>query len=680
MTFAACWGVLQLATVGWVTRSVRIGTLLLALGVGLYGCGPAAALVEWAYTRVVAAVSGGELSHVVTVAGYTVDPVIEEVVKILPLAVIGLHARTRMQWGMTDYLLLGGASGAGFGLLEALMRFGSSAGGAVAIPGGWLLPSIFPPFIPGAGTTVRSWLPAPASGTMFTALGEPQTSLHIVYSVLAGLGVGVFVRIRGPLRLLGLLPFLLATADHAATNYDLTAVAGNAVGDALAAPFMAARPVLGIWPVLALGVAMCLDLLVLHRGKAAQRDLLLAGETRAGLGSLAALARYALMRVPWTTLVTLQYVRLRRAALFASADSEARGDEPAYSLARDTRVKMDLAGTATAWSGAGLRVGARAGEGGRGWSWIRRSWPLLVWLILLAPSLIYYLIGTVPALARVQDVLGFRWVFPVLVVTMVVGLVWIGWQIALAVRHLPSTLRQGHGDLVARIEFRIATGAGAAGIGALSVYSWLTGTRPDQRMVTNLHVLDALSDLLLIAGVVLLLAAFVFFPPLGVVALAGGGSMLVLTVTTGFVTLAGAGVASIMLSQAAGSAAGSSEGGSSGGGGGGGSGGGGGGGGGPGVPPRLTARDIADNPQLARGQPRADVERALDDLLDQPGWVRMPVKKGEGTRWVHPNTGRAFVVERQTHINDPLHQGWYLRISDRGTVTRIPLEGNPVLG
>lgn len=97
---------------------------------------------------------------------------------------------------------------------------------------------------------------------------------------------------------------------------------------------------------------------------------------------------------------------------------------------------------------------------------------------------------------------------------------------------------------------------------------------------------------------------------------------------------------------------------------------------------RLSADGLARNPQSARGKPRADVEQALDDLLEQPGWQKLPVRKGEGTRWVQtkPNTGRSFTVERQPQVNEQLHQGWYLKVSTgRGEIIRIPLAGNPVV-
>lgn len=170
MAFAACWGVVQLAALGSLTRSVRAGTLVLAVGTGLYGCGALAAGLEYTWTHVYANVAGVPAYQVVTTGSYTVDPFIEEIAKVVPLLLLAAGVRARRQRGLTDHLLLGAATGAGFGLAEAVMRFGTRAGTAVGMPGGWVLPvSLSPPTIPDPGATVTSWLPAPAGGdALFT--------------------------------------------------------------------------------------------------------------------------------------------------------------------------------------------------------------------------------------------------------------------------------------------------------------------------------------------------------------------------------------------------------------------------------------------------------------------------------------------------------------------------------
>jgi hypothetical protein len=59
----------------------------------------------------------------------------------------------------------------------------------------------------------------------------------------------------------------------------------------------------------------------------------------------------------------------------------------------------------------------------------------------------------------------------------------------------------------------------------------------------------------------------------------------------------------------------------------------------------------------------------------------MPLKTGSGTRFLNPERpGEAIMIEDGwPGASDPLHSGPYLRVSQDGTITRIPLEGNPVL-
>lgn len=107
MTAAAVWGVLQLFLLSWPTRSVRLSTVLLALMVGVYGCGVATALIQLAYTRIYADQSGHPLVEVVNSTSYTVAPWGEELVKITPLLLAGLSLKVRLQWGLTDFVVLG---------------------------------------------------------------------------------------------------------------------------------------------------------------------------------------------------------------------------------------------------------------------------------------------------------------------------------------------------------------------------------------------------------------------------------------------------------------------------------------------------------------------------------------------------------------------------------------------
>jgi len=97
---------------------------------------------------------------------------------------------------------------------------------------------------------------------------------------------------------------------------------------------------------------------------------------------------------------------------------------------------------------------------------------------------------------------------------------------------------------------------------------------------------------------------------------------------------------------------------------------------------------------LGHGDEAASVMRSLDDLgslrgatpadirqLIPEGWTEMPLKTGSGTRFVNPKRpGEAIMIENGwPGATDPLHSGPYLRVSRDGTVTRVPLQGNPVL-
>jgi hypothetical protein len=562
MAFAAFWGVLQLAVLGWGTRTVRVGTLVLVMGVGFYACGAVAGAAELAWTRLFAALSGGSVADAVRTAGYTVDPFLEEVVKVLPLVLAGLHLRTRRQWGLTDCLLIGAAAGAGFGLLEAVMRFGHQPGYAE-------------PLVPGPLEAVTTWLPAPVDAAFLAApgLGGP-TDVHLVWSAVAGLGVGLWFRRHGRERWAGPALVALAGAAHAAYNYDLVVAGGNAVGDVLAAPFVFAQPALWLWPAVALAVAVTLDVRVLRRSRAISPAVRLRREGT-GRGGAGALFRYAALGLPWTPLLVLRLVGIRRAAHYGLADGLTEDAQPMIREVGDVRARMDVADHPSAWKGVGLRhlrldrdpdegpdADADGGEDGDDTAAapesgpaaaLRQFWPLLLWLVLLLPPFLYFVVGTTPSAAGVQDwlqrpaVFGAVFVFPA-----GFGLVLLAWQVVTGVHGLPAVLRQPSGELPALVSFRAATAFGASLVGVLGIAAWLTGTNPARPLTAAFHVVDALDSLLLVAGLALMLAAFVFLPPsLGLVVVPERGTRALapaVSLTAGPPSLLGVG--GVMLAQA----------------------------------------------------------------------------------------------------------------------------------
>jgi RsiW-degrading membrane proteinase PrsW (M82 family) len=119
MLGATVYGVAQLFLLAWPTRTVRLPTALLAVAVGVYACGALTVVLELASAHTVSNLTGLSLADAAKQASYTVDLVVEELVKVAPLLLIGINVRSRLQHGLTDYVILGAALGAGFGLLEA---------------------------------------------------------------------------------------------------------------------------------------------------------------------------------------------------------------------------------------------------------------------------------------------------------------------------------------------------------------------------------------------------------------------------------------------------------------------------------------------------------------------------------------------------------------------------------
>lgn len=174
IVFAELWAVCQLIVLGTFARTIRVRTVLMAVAVGLYACAPLAVLLQVTWISAAAWLSGTSAYQLVRVAAYTADPFIEEIVKVLPVAMMLLTIPAiRRQWSITDCVLLGAGCGAGFGLAEELFRFGKVTPSALwsVGAGGWMIPGSiwYIPTVPSPRTTVTAWLPP---GVVERTLGE----------------------------------------------------------------------------------------------------------------------------------------------------------------------------------------------------------------------------------------------------------------------------------------------------------------------------------------------------------------------------------------------------------------------------------------------------------------------------------------------------------------------------
>ena len=574
MIFATCYGVLQLAVLGSASRTVRTSTLLLAVAAGGYGCGVLALIGEVAATRAMRAVSGRPLYEIVTTAGYTIDPLIEEVVKIIPLvAIVVVARRFRRQWGMTDYLLVGASIGAGFALVEALVRFTSAARRAMPDgDGGFLiLMSLSPPQVRGIVANLGLWLPPPVATLDIFGAGSTGLNYHLVWTALAGFGLGLVVRLRGPRRWLGLLPLAYASLDHAANNYAIARPGLGGIRGLSLDGLEGLRTALPVLVFLALVLASVLDVQTLRRVRAEHPDLLLADE-RAGRPGVRVLGRVALVAPPWTALIAMRFVLARRALCYDLARSGADTDlarPDLYPVVVEIADRLDRARDRTRWQQATQRLGISVVHPRQ-----LLNWRVVLWLALLVPAVAYLVVGAVPRTAGLQRLMASGVVFPVIGIAAIAAVIFVAWQLARCVRQLPATARLPWGEQTLRSTLRIGTGMGAVAAGvAFALSWWINGSSGSDRVILNLHILDALSLLTFVAAAALLIAALFFFPPVALVAVVGGGTALVLTevAATSAALVVGAAVLGrlgILLSEAAdstgsGKSGGSSSGGSS---------------------------------------------------------------------------------------------------------------------
>jgi hypothetical protein len=356
--------------------------------------------------------------------------------------------------------------------------------------------------VPDAGATAGSWLPAPASSDLLIFVGGPDTFLHLAWSAVAGLGVGALLRGRGPARLAGPLAILFVSALHAALNYDLTLIGKSSLGDAIAAPFVAANRLLWLFPLIALAIAGYFD----------RRDL-----TRLGASLPAAPAGFALLGLPWTPLVALRFTRLRRSLAFARA----RGPEPAalYHALATIRWLIDRANSQAAWRHA---PGFNSAAPRQLLAAAVRNWRVWVWLALLVPSFLFFIAGGFPATAPLQNALTSAALSWLLVIFLAAGMLWLLWQSTVHLRLLPKALGQPHAEAAIRSRLQLMSAAGAVVGGVFGLYLLITGTPMRQEAITSFHVLAALAGAIVAVLVVLSIAAlFTMFPP-GGLALAGG--------------------------------------------------------------------------------------------------------------------------------------------------------------
>ncbi len=530
MIFAAVISVTQLAALGSWARSLRLTTLLQGIAVGFLVCGSVTVALQFTWTRLFAAITSIPVSDVQNFASWTVDPFIEEILKVAPLVLLmWLRPRVQRQLGYTDHLLYGAALGIGFEVLEAALRYtrlgftATNLGDRYIVRGG-LFGLVT---VPNPWTALFTWQPVPAGTEEFFG-GGGDSIQHLVWTALAAVGIAWFARRTDRLRFLGLAPLLLAALDHA--NYNLRVQSSPPIAgwwsDALAWIGLQLPWVL----VLVLAAAVAADRMIQARGRLDSPAILLAKESSNGLNPVPVL-RSAMAGLPWSAWVTWQVVLSRRAAMTALTTGEPSPhlhETVAHNVALLRRMQELPRAAATAlWQKSVKRL----------WTGLNlaalRSPIMILWGVAMLPAVVYLFIGAFPATKILQQAMNSSVGLWLMVLALMVGGVLTAMQLKSMVEALRSVTEPSLHERRLRLQARLATAVASLGGATVMLAVALIQRDPGASIVRTYHVLDAISDAIVLLGLALMLASFFMFPPVAMMAIAGGGMMLVPTAAAG---------------------------------------------------------------------------------------------------------------------------------------------------
>ncbi len=499
---AHAWGVLQLIILASLARTVRIRTVYAAMAVGLYLVVPLTVVLQASWTGLLAPLLDMSAPELVRIASHTLDPFVEELMKLLPLTLLLLVPTFRRQWSFTDLVLIGAATGAGFGLAEDLYRFGGSAERAEGIAGGWAL--LFPQItllVPSIGKTLTSWLPIGVAGAPSDVA---RLNVHLVWSAVGGLAVGLTVLSRTKLaRLAALGLWVCISLDHAAGNI-------TDIGDSwlafLSWPLGALIHLRGWMPIAALAVAWWLD--QQRQGVRDSLEPLLKAEQSASSrlkGTLGA----AFSRLPWSLMSVDRFVRMRRAFCAERAAATAQA-APLSALIVNERDRVDgelaqlQADMPALWPPGWTLSSLRAA--------LRRP-AVIIWLVILTPSVLWFVVGGWPQTAGLQTFMTQPVVWKVLFPITVLAQAWISWRTIAGLRSWSQARAASIGDDAAVVGLRVACGIGAVSLGAFSLLRMLDGVAPGSSLLASLHAQGAANRLTPGGGSMLGNSAGAFAPP-----------------------------------------------------------------------------------------------------------------------------------------------------------------------
>ncbi len=484
IAFAHVWGVIQLIILASLARTVRVRTVLAAIAVGLYAIGPLTVLLQLGWIHLAASLTGTPVAQVQSFASYTLDPFLEEALKLLPLALLLLLVPAiRRQWSVTDYVLIAAATGSGYGLAENMYRYAGSPDAAHAVAGGWaIVIGKYTLLVPGILSTLTSWLPA---GTV--SIDETiHVNSHLVWSAIGGLAMGLIVRNRTKADRLvagGLLLYI--GLDHASGNAALyTGSWLSSLAPALHA--------LAIWGgVLVTGaVAAAWWLDRTAQPTADAQEPLLAAE-RSVSPRIKGTVKAAMSRLPWSISWVGGFTRTRRAWGAARATAPEGQDQDALLAA--VVARRDLIDRALTRPESPRRLPSgltRAALRGA-----LRSPAVIFSLVLLVPSILFLIVSGFPQTAGIQAAMRGPLLWPMVLLITVAAQARMAWGVIVGVRKWSKTRRLPMGDDAAIAGLQLACGVGAVGLTGFTLMRVFGGLSAGSSIVSSAHGADAANRL-----------------------------------------------------------------------------------------------------------------------------------------------------------------------------------------
>jgi hypothetical protein len=217
--------------------------------------------------------------------------------------------------------------------------------------------------------------------------------------------------------------------------------------------------------------------------------------------------RAAISRLPWSLTRVYGFVRMRRAY-----NSERTSLLP---LRRPEDLSAALVHLRD-------RIDSQVGQDRSspllpfGWkealSAVLRRGSVMVWLLLMAPSVMWFIIGGSPQTAALQKMMMQPLAWKAIVVLSVLAQTWLAWRVVNGLRAYPTLWRFLSGDDAALFALRVACGVGAVALGGHALLRAFSGFSPNSSLL-DFHATDAYGSATPATGLQLANGSVMALPP-----------------------------------------------------------------------------------------------------------------------------------------------------------------------